>query len=215
MDHAPRTFSFFLGGTPRAALVSVVMPALLTRRFAILVAAICLLCHPATAKAQVSADAAAAIFAEVCAENFPDRARISEAVRKLNPTKFEEAPAILYAILGADPRGDRLASGDDSIKGYVDCMFTAAKGRVADIANAIERKLALKRDPAAEENFVFSTKAVRTMGGRQVPDDFPVPDHRSYEFKQHYIEITQSNTNDGIPTDGYAIVIVDKRYRGK
>ena len=69
-------------------------------------------------------------------------------------------------------------------------MLTAAKGRVADIANAIERKIALKRDPAAEEDFVFSTKAVRTMGGRQVPDDFPVPDHRSYEFKRHYIEIT-------------------------
>jgi hypothetical protein len=187
----------------------------IVRRFAILVAAIGPLCYPAAAKAQVSADAAAAIFVEVCAENFPDRARISASVRKLNPTRFEEAPAILFAILGADPRGDRLASGDDSIKGYVDCMLTAAKGGVADIANAIERKIALKRDPAAEENFVFSTKAVRTMGGRQVPDDFPVPDYRSYDFKQHYIEITQSNATDGIPTDGYTIVIVDKRYRGK
>ncbi len=191
------------------------MPALLMRCFAILVAAICPLCYPAAAKAQVSAEVAAATFAEVCVANFPDRARISESVRKLNPTKFDEAPTILFAILGADPRGDRMASGDDSIKGYVDCSLTAAKGRVTDIANAIERKIGLTRDPDAEDNFVFSTKAVRTLGGRQVPDDFPVPDYRSYKFKQHYIEITQSNATDGIPTDGYMIVIVDKRYRGK
>ena len=188
---------------------------ILTRRFAILVAATGLLCHSAAVKAQASADAVADIFAEVCAANFPDRARISESVRKLNPTKFNESPAMLSATLGTDFRGDRLYSGDDRIKGYVDCTFTAAGGHVADIASAIERRIALKRDPDAEEDFVFSTKAVRTMGGRQVPDDFPVPDYRSYDFKQHYIEITQSNTNDGIPTDGYTIVIVDKRYRGK
>jgi len=185
------------------------------RRLAVLVATICLFCHPAAARAQMAPDAAAAIFNDVCAENFPDRVRIRESVSKLNPTKMIESPQIFVAMLGADPRGDRLASGDDSVKGYVDCALTAVRGRVADIANSIERKIALKRDLDEEENFVFSTKAVRTMGGRQVPDDFPVPDYRSYDFKQHYIEIAQSNTNDGSPTDGYTIVIVDKRYRGK
>jgi hypothetical protein len=178
-------------------------------------AAICLLWQPAAVKAQMSADAVAATFTEICAENFPDRARISESVRKFNPTEFKESPEILMARFGADPRGDWLASSDDRTKGYVDCQLVVPKGSVADIATAIERKIVLKRDLVEEEEFVLLTKEVRTMGGRQVPDSFPVPDYRFYAYKQHYIVIAQSNTNDGSPADGYAIFIVDKRYRGK